>query len=197
MINPGELKDKITLLILRGLPDSYAWEEDTCTWGKVEYLKGPNLLFRGGRGEATVKILLRKRPLTLNHAIRLKGKHGFLIGIRGAGEDLMEATAVLVEPKACVAQVLSQPALDNLNRPVYCDAAQLTFPGFLLEKYASRTQDEPMSLVKMRYRLITPKAIELVSGQGVKADGLTYTVEVPHTLSTYKNEYEIIVRRNP
>ena len=54
-----------------------------------------------------------------------------------------------------------------------------------------------MSLVKMRYRLITPKVIELVSGQGVKVDGLTYTVEVPHTLSPYKNEYEIIVRRNP
>ena len=197
MINPGELKDKITLLILRGLPDSYAWEEDACTWGKVKHLKAPNLLFRGSRGEATVRILFRKRPLTLNHAVRLKGKHGFLIGIKEAGAGLMEATAVLAEPKACVAQVLSQPTLDNLNRPVYGEAAHLAFPGFLLEKYACRTQDEPMSLVKMHYRLITPKAIELVSGQGVKVDGLTYTVEVPHTLSPYKNEYEIILRRNP
>jgi hypothetical protein len=90
----------------------------------------------------------------------------------------------------------SAPTKVALNRPVYSNPYTVTFPGCLIEKYMGHTQGDPMASIEKRYVLVTPKAIELLTGELVTISNNTYTILIPHVLDEYKNEYEIIERKD-
>lgn len=81
MINPGEFKDKITVLELGHTDDTYAWNAKVGIWAKTEQLQGKNIFSSVGVGTKSIKFTIRKRSLTLHNAFLWKEKHCFLTDI--------------------------------------------------------------------------------------------------------------------
>ncbi len=194
-MNAGELKDRISLMELKQVLNTYSWEQATLFWAKAEPLKENNIFSKVGLSTKSIKFKVRKNSsLSLHNAFRWKGKHCFLTNITETDPMFLEITAALIEPYTCTVERTGQPTLDNLNRPVYGDSNALTFPGCLTEKYLGHVQGEPMTSVEARYVLVTPKTIILSTGELVTINNIPYTVLIPHTLDIYKNEYEIGVK---
>jgi hypothetical protein len=194
-VNPGELKDKLFVLILKRVQNTYTWESEADIWSKAEWLKGNNIFSSVGIGAKSIKFTIRKKSnLSLNNAFLWQGKHYFLTDIIDIDRMYYEVTAALIEPRSCIVERTGEPSLNELNRTVYEDNQILTFPGCLTEKYLRYTQGEPMASTETRYVIVTPKPIELVVGEIVIIDNIAYTVIIPHTLDEYKNEYEISVK---
>lgn len=196
-MNPGELKEKISILSLNQADTTFSWEITSDSWGKVEQLRGSNRFSEAGLDVKSIRFTLRKRDdLTLHKAFSWRGKHCLLLDIREEGNMYQKVYAALIEPLPCGVIQRGEPRLDELNRPVYDNGTQITFPGYLTEKSLEFTQANPMSYRESKYVLITPKAIVLKSGDLVTVNGITYKVIIPHALNEYKNEYEIMVKED-
>lgn len=189
-MNAGEMKDKITILEITHTGSAYAFTQTVQTWAKVQRLKTDNLFSSAGIGAKTIKFITRKRDISLANAILWQEKHCFLTDIVKLDENYDEITAVLIEPVTCVERKMDYTALDALNRPVKAETS-VTFPGFLIRKNFESTQENPMTVLKFTYILITPKAVALEIGELITIGGQNYTVEIAYTLDEYKNEYEI------
>lgn len=195
VINPGEFNNKISVLALKQIENTFLWEQTSSPWAKTEQLSSNNLFSRIGLGAKSIKFTMRKRKdLSLHNAFRWKGKHCFLTDIVEIDRMYYEVTAALIEPRSCSVRRTGKPGLNDLNRPVYGDSETLVFPACLTEKYMGYTQEAPMAIQETRYVLITPKSINLITGELVVIDEIPYTVVIPHTLDEYKNEYEIIAK---
>lgn len=195
-MNPGELKERIAVLTLEGEDNTYSWGITGNTCAKVEHLKGANIFSSIGLSAKSIKFTIRRRPLTLHNAFRWDGRHCFLTEIVDVNHKYYEVTAALVEPLVCIVERQAPPTLDDLNRPVYSPPVEITFPACLTEKYLERKQEEPMAVSEIRYVLVTPKAVDLISGEIVLVGEQAYTVETLHILDPYKNEFEISLRRD-
>lgn len=194
-MNPGEINRKISVMALKSTGNTYYWEQTSNIWAKVEQLKGNNLFSQVGIGVKSIQFTIRKMSaLSLHNAFQWQGKHCFLTNINEYGRGFYEVTAALIEPKSCIILRTDKPTKDSLNRPVYSMPEQISFPGCLVEKYTGHKQDNPMSIIEMRYVVVTPKVIELVIGELITIDNVNYEVLVKHTLDEYKNEYEIEYR---
>jgi hypothetical protein len=196
MINPGEFNEKINVLSISNSNNVYLWLINTSIWSKVEVTTKNNIFSNVGFGAKSIKFIIRKRDLTLHNALKWNDKHCFLTDIIEIDRMYYEITAALIEPKTCTVERTGAPVLDSLNRPIYSNSNLLTFPGCLTEKYIRHTQDSPMTEIESRYVLVIPKVIDLIDGELVSIDGISYEVLLSHTLDEYKNEYEISARRN-
>jgi len=193
MFNPGELNEKISLLTLNQNGNTYAWEASSNIWAKAEQLNSTNLFSRVGLGAKSIKFIIRKnKNLTLHNAFLWRGRHCFLTDIKEFDRAYYEVTTALVEPVACTVMRAGEPKLNELNRPVYGNLIQVTFPGCLTEKYMGHVQNEPMATREIRYVLVTPKPIKVNCGELITINNLTYHVLIAHELDEYKNEYEIM-----
>ena len=196
-MNPGELREKISILKLNQNDNSYTWEQSSTLWTKVERLNSNNLFSRVGIGAKSIKFIIRRKSdLSLHDAFKWNGKHCFLTDIVDINPMYYEVTVALIEPRLCAVKRTGKPVLNELNRPVYSDDVTLTFPACLTEKYIGFTQGEPMGVKETRYVMVTPKSIKLQVGELVTIDETDYTVIIPHVLDEFKNEYEIIVKED-
>jgi hypothetical protein len=196
-MNPGEFKDKLSVLGLKQTGNTYAWESTSGLWAKAEQLNGNNLFSKVGLGAKSIKFTIRKKSdLTLHNAFGWQGKHCFLTDIIEKDRMYYEVAAALIEPRTCSVERTGEPVLNELNRPIYSEDTTVTFPGCLTEKYLGHTQGEPMATNETRHVLVTPKLIILVVGELVTINNTSYTVIIPHLLDEYKNEYEIMVKED-
>lgn len=196
-MNPGELKERISILSLNQTDTTYSWEVTSDIWSKVEQLRGGNSFLKAGMDVKTLRFTLRNRSdLTLHNAFSWKGKHCFLFDIKEEGSMYYKVYAALIEPLPCSAEQTGEPRLNELNRPVYDSSTIITFPGYLTEKSLEVRQANPMSYKESRYVLITPKSVVLRSGDLVTVKDVTYKVIISHTLNEYKNEYEITAKED-
>ena len=193
-MNPGELKERITILSLTEINNNYIWNKETTAWAKVEHLNGTNIFSSVGLGAKSIKLTIRKRNLTLHNAFMWSGRHCFLTNIVNVERLYFEVTAALVNPKTCAIKREYEPTYNNLNRPVYSEPALITFPGILTEKYLGNIRNDPMTTIETRYILVTPKIITLREGELVTISETDYEVLISHTLDEFKNEYEIVAR---
>ncbi len=194
-MNPGELKEKISILSLNQTATAYSWELTSDSWGKVEQLRGCNRFKKSGSDVKLLRFTLRKRDdLTLHKAFLWRGMHCHLLDIQEEGWSYYKVYAALREPLSCSVEQRGEPKLNKLNRPVYDNSTKITFPGYLTEESLEFTQAIPMSYRESKYRLITPKSIILKPGDLVTVNDITYRMILPHTLHEYKNEYEIMVK---
>lgn len=198
-MNPGELNEKIYVLKIKKIEEAYSWEQVSSLHSKTERLTGNNLFSRVGLGAKSIKFTIRKKSdLTLHDAFCWNGKHCFLTDIVNIDRMYYEVTAALIEPTLCSVERTSEPILDAYNRPIYDEISHtIRFPACMTEKYIRQTQEQPMTTIESCYVLVTPKEIELLTGEIVIINDAKYEVIVSHTLDEYKNEYEIRERRNP
>lgn len=186
----GQCKDLISVLRLEQSGESWEWREAARTWAKAERQTKTNLFSRVGLGQKSIRFTMRKRSLFLHDAIRWQGKHCFLTEIKEIDRMYWEVTAALIEPVTCLVTDTRQ-TLDKFNRPVLQEEKELSFPGFLTEKYLGFAQKEVSGETETTYVLVTPKAITLKPGDLVQIGEVFYSVKIVHNLDEYKNEYEI------
>lgn len=182
-IDAGELRERITVLRLGEEADGWHWAAAQRSWARVVEGKGKNLFSSVGLGAVPLTLTLRRQELSLHDAIAWRGRHCFLTGIRDNGRLYLDVEAALVETVPCRADVhRAHPG------PV--------FPGVLTEKYMRHEEPEPMALTVQCYVLVTPKSVALELGGLVEIGAERYTVRLAHTLDPYKNEYEVLSKRD-
>jgi hypothetical protein len=197
IINPGELKERITVLEFIKNGNAYTWGQISLICAKTEQLSGSNLFSQIGIGAKSYKFIIRKKNnLTLHNAFGWKGKHCFLTDIIEIDRMYYEVAAALIEPRTCSIERTGEPVLNELNRPFYSEDTTVTFPGCLTEKYLGHTQGKPMAFTETKLVLVTPKVIELTVGELVTIGNTAYEVLIPHILDDYKNEYEIMAKED-
>lgn len=195
-MNPGELKEKISVAVLVPDGNNFIWESQKITWAKAETLNTKNIFSNIGMGARTVKFVVRKQNLSLHNAFTWKGNHCFITAINEESRLYYEVLTAIVTIKECHIKREPDPIYNNLNRPVYSEPTLITFPGILTEKFLGNIQEQPMTTIETRLVLVTPKLIKLEEGELVTIDEKDYEVLLAHTLDEFKNEYEIISRRN-
>lgn len=173
-IDAGALNERIEVLKLMKVGETYTWEVERRSWAKAELTARRNNFSAHGIGATGVKLTIRRQGLTLGNAIRLNGQHCFLTSIQPLGRNHLTVEAALVEVSLCE---------DKYTGTV--------FPAIPTEKYLRHEQEVPMAVNTMEYVLVTPKAIELLTGETVTVDGVKCPIHVAHTLDPNKNEFEI------
>lgn len=192
MFHPGQLKDKIDIVSIFVEANDYSWNIKRSVWARVEPTTKRNIFSEQGFSAKLINILVRKCDVTLHNAIRWNQKHCIITDIIEKDRMYYEISAALIEPVICFAERENEPELDELNRPIYNDAAnKISFPAYITEKYVRQTEDVAMSTVESKYVLVSPKEIRLDDGNIVEVDGEPFEILVSHTLSDYKNEYEV------
>lgn len=182
-INAGELKDRIELLELDETDVGFGWRVKKILWANAEVTEKTNRFSTLGIGLQGVVFTIRRREITLHNAIRWNGHHCFLTAISKPGAGHLKVTAAMTTLSFCKG---------NVNKP----KPGPSFPAVLTEKYLSHAQEAPMATNTVTYVLVTPKDIVLEPGPLIQVDGETYKVAVAHTLEEYKNEYELIGKRD-
>jgi len=191
----GEFKEPVSVMELQSAGNVYGWAEKRPTWAKVEKQDKTNLFSQVGIGAKSVKFTMRKQDVSLRNALRWQGQHYFLSDINEINRMYYEVTAARIEPKTCIVTRLITTK-NELNRPVTEPQIVLTFPGCLVEKYMGYSQQKPQAVSEIQYVLVVPKAITLELADLVEIDGVTYNVQIAHTLDDYKNEYEIVAKKD-
>lgn len=183
VVNAGKLRERVELLELVESGGVFRWQVRKTTWARAELSDKACLFSSVGIGARRVVFTLRKQPLSLHEAIRWNGRHCFLSSIVPDGPGHLTVTAGLVTPADCVGNANKAPRGPE-------------FPGVRTEKYLKHEQETPMATNTLTYVLVTPKAVALEPGPLVEVDGTAYKVAVAHTLDEYKNEYEIVRKRD-
>ncbi|WP_050698669.1 hypothetical protein [Anaeromassilibacillus senegalensis] len=192
-MNAGELNERIGLKHLQNSGAYFWWDSTEDTWAKAEIQQGSNLFSKVGIGVAGVKFTVRRRPISLNNAIDWNGKHCFLTSIKEINRMYCEIQAAMIEPVKCIASRRPKTK-DQYNRPQWQEEPIriAEFPACLTEKYMGYQKDTPESQTTTTLVIVTPKKIELLSGDLVNIGSETYVVQIAHCLDQYKNEYEIV-----
>jgi hypothetical protein len=170
----GRMDQRLTVLELVREGQAYRWTAVRRTWARAELTGGNNVYSVHGIGAAGVTFTLRRQPLTLGHALLWRGQHCFITSISPCGRLHWTVAAALVVVSACEDRY-----------------AGITFPAVMTEKYLGHQQLEPQAINTLHHVLVTPKAIQLTPGRLVEVDGISWPIQVAHTLDPWKNEYEI------
>lgn len=179
----SDLRERVEVLELAETEAGWAWTPARETWAGVEVTDKTNLFSKVGIGARDVALVLRKQGLTLGHALRWRGWHLFLTSLTEARRGWLDGRAALVDPVEC-------------QGDVHLETPGKVFPGVLTEKYIRFEQGEPMAQNVLAYVLVTPKPVELVRGGLVAVRGELYAVRAAHILDPFKNEYEIMRKKD-
>lgn len=169
----NELRERVEVLELQHSVEGWEWAAIGRRYAGVELTGKSNLFSAVGIGARDAAVLLRDGPLTLNQALRWRGRHLFLTQITRGVRGWMDVGAAVVDVAPCRSGEVGK------------------FPGVLTEKYLGHRQEEPMALNTLTCVLVTPKAVELAPGALVEVDGTPWPILLAHTLDPHKNEYEI------
>ena len=199
-MNAGALKWRMHLLELgETAPDVYEWQPASKLQARIEHQNAGAIFAKQGIMARSVKITMRRRQgITLHNALELADdskKHYFMTDINYDPPGFYTVTAAIIEPVKCIVERTKTGKGEN-NRPVVEELPPLVFPGYLTEKYLRQTQEAPMSYSETRYVLVTPKPMEIQTGELVKINGIPYESVIPHMLDPYRNEYEILRRQD-
>lgn len=206
-IDAGKLTEGLQVLALQEVsPNTWDWTSMASTKGQVELSTAKKNLFSSvGIGARAAQVLIRRQAITLHNALLwtdfLSGarRHLFLTSIVPEGRLHLRLEAALVEMVQCLASRTAD-TVGTAGRPVSTETMRLAFPGVLTEKYARYEREETHAEQETGYVLVVPKPIVLRPGDLITVqDGparAVYNVAACHVLDPYKNEYEIVWRRD-
>ena len=199
-IDAGSLDERLELLeLLETAPNTWEWVPMSRLWAQVTVDGGTNLFSRVGIGARNAKLTIRSRDITLYGALRWRGQHLFLTSITKLDRMHLDLQAALVSVVRCVGRGYTTTVGPG-NRPVKQPGPERTFPGVLTEKYVRYETEDSYAKAKRLLVLVTPKAVQLLEGDLVTVTegpaAAVYNVQTCHVLDEYKNEYEIMYRRD-
>jgi hypothetical protein len=170
----GRMDQRVIVLNLTREGQAYHWTVERLTWARAELTGKTNIYSVHGIGAAGVTFIMRRQPLNLGNALLWRGQHCFITRIAPCGRLHWTVEAALVVTSLC------EDKYDNIS-----------FPAIMTEKYLAHQQLEPQAINTLHHVLVTPKDIQLTPGRLVEVDGISWPIQVAHTLDPWKNEYEI------
>lgn len=174
ILSAGKLDQLVQVLELQETGKGvWEWVPVRKAWAQVTVQDKRNLFSSVGIGARDAALVLRRQKLTLENALLWGEQHLFLTDIKPRGRGHLVVSAALVFT-------------------VKCKAGAIQFPGCLTEKYVQYEAMMPMDVNRVRYVLVTPKAMQLAPGHILDISGTAYHILLAHTLDGYKNEYEIM-----
>lgn len=192
MVQAGELRERVSILTLAEKEDGSGWEwqESKKTWAKVEQTGRRSLFSTVGVSRPEWRVSMRRQPLTLFQALRWRDRFLFLAEQTFPDRGHMELSAVQTDIVDCTVR-RTKVERDAMNRPTLTTDCVLSFPACLTEKYSGFSQGDTHDTLTQTLVAICPKAVTLQAGEVVTIGDARYRVQIEHTLSEYKNEYEI------
>ena len=174
------LSERANILTLREIGGGvqFSWVPQACIWCKSELKTQGNIFSKIGISARTIVFTMYRRIIT---------------DVVSDGIYLI-VTAALVQPTRCIAKRIVSNTGDN-NLVTEEEQSVVGFPGVLTEKYLNYSKDEPHDVNEITFVLVTPKQVQLKSGDIVLTEECSYNVIACHTLDGYKNEYEIQRRK--
>lgn len=190
-MNPGKLRDRVTLLRLTGGAD-LAFAETAQAWAQVRETGRKNNFAKIGIGADGVEIVLREREITLHDAILWNGCHYFLTNItrEGTAPVCLKIQAARVPCRTAEAYRY-RTSRGKTGYPVNTPERLGSFPACLTEKYLGSREETSHMENETRLVAVTPKAAAYQVGDLFEISGKRYRVMVVHDLEDWKNEYEI------
>lgn len=198
-INPGELKDKITIQEYENIEGVYKFSNCRRISGKVErkYKRKNYSKFGIGTDETTEITIRYIKDLDKSKAIVFDGSHYLISEVNDIENRHRYIQLVAIKQKLWLCEAIRRvPGRDEKNRPKQVPKSIYRFQGYLLEKYSGYNDEKISYSTTKRLILMTPKVIELESGDIVEIDSIRYKVELTHLLDDYFNEYEIVVTKD-
>jgi len=184
IVDAGTLNRRVEVLQLTETTENcFSWSAVRKTPARLTYTEGRSVFSEFGMGARRVELLLRPQRLDLHCALRYKGQHLLLTAITDYDRTHIAVTAAAV-------------TVDTVTLRATPSIPAARFPGVLTEKYARHAQEWPQSVNELSLLLVTPKAIHLQPGCLVEARGAAWEITVPHELDEFKNQYEIVRRRD-
>lgn len=195
MVNIGAFNERICVLkFIKAENTIWRWMQITEIWAKPERKSGKSLFSSLGLGADSFKFIIRKRPISLHHAVLWRGHHYTITDIVDLNDGTLEITAAKTKLTDCV-YVYTPVTKNERNNPVYGVPHTVSFPGILTEIYYKYARDE-RAYNDVSMLLVTPKPIALRTGGIVRTEQASFTVHAVHAVDLYKNEYEIAQRRD-
>lgn len=171
----GELRERPEVLELQETESGFVWQPKRRTWASAELSVRRNVWSVHGIGAAGVTFIMRRQPLTMDHALRWKDQHCFITSIAPWGRSHIKVEAALVVVTEC------ENKYENVK-----------FPGIITEEYHRHEQLEPQAINILHHVLVTPKRVELKPGRLVEVgDVRPWNILTAHRLDPHKNEYII------
>ncbi len=191
-VRAGEMRERVTILTLteKAGKTGCEWTETKTTWAKVEKTGKRSLFSTVGMSRPEWRVTMRCQPLTLFQALRWRGHFLFLAELTHPDRGHIELSAVQAEPVTCTVQ-RTKVEKNALNNPTLSTERVLSFPACLTEKYEGFSQGAVHDTLTHTLVAICPKAVSLRAGEVVTVGNDRYRVQIEHTLSEFKNEYEI------
>lgn len=185
-MDAGKLDKRLRVLSYDG-----EWTDAFGAWASME--EKDRIIYSAlATSKQGAKFVMRTNKITPANLI-LFGAQYYAIGSVQHTEGYVTVTAAEVEPIKCTA---SAPSItyDELNFPTYGTSVKTEFYGILAEKYVNWKQEQPNASLELGVILVTPKQVELASGDVVTANGKEYAVTACHLMDKFRNEYEIAER---
>lgn len=199
-MNAGDLKSILNVQKFVFNNGVYSWTYLFRLHSKkeVEYKKAFFSKLGFGTNEIVSFTVRFNRNISKHNSILHEGKHYLITSVTDIDNRhaYQKVDTVQITPKICVLKRLNSTKDNELNRPVKDIQVIYTFPGCIVEKYAKYDQEQVNSSISQTFILITPKEIVLMPGDLIVIDGITYNVQIPHTLDEYQNEYEIAIKKD-
>lgn len=190
-MNPGKLRDRVTLLRLTGGAD-LAFAPAAQVWAQVRETGRKNNFAKVGIGADGVEIVLREREITLHDAILWNGCHYFLTNIakEGVHPVYLKIQAARVPCRTAEA-TRYRTFRGETGQPVNTLERLGSFPACLTEKYLGSREEPSHMENETRLVAVAPKAAAYQAGDLFEISGKRYRVMVVHDLEDWKTEYEI------
>lgn len=198
-INPGELRNKINILNYDCIDGVYKFnfDRELLVKSEIEFKRKNYSRFGIGADEVNNITMRYRNDISKLNAIEFNGAHYLISSVEDIENRHMYLELVAIKQKLWLCEAFRNLLKkDEMNRPKQVLESVYRFQGYLLEKYSGYDTEKVGSITNQTMILMTPKEIELKSGDIVEINSIRYNVELIHILDDYFNEYEIVVTKD-
>lgn len=194
----GQLDQRIETLDYVQQDGRYAWKKKKAIWSHVEQDQKINIFSGYAKAGTTTLFTVREQEIGMRNVISYQGKYYLITGLKKLDRMYAQAQTAKLPVYDCQYTNYNPDniILDNYNRPTNTNPTVIRFQGMLAEKYLGSQVEKPQTIGEIRYILLVPKVITLEQNDIVTISEEEYAVEACHVLDEYKNEYEIVSRKD-
>lgn len=198
-MNPGELRNPISILNYELKEEVYRFKEERRVFSKIESKAKKNYFSKFGIAsseflEATIRNI---KGFDKNKAIKFRGNHYLISSIEDIDYRKRFLKFIMVKQNLYICEAFRNVKdKDIFNRPTQNLSSIYKFEAYLIEKYSSFNEEKVSTTNNYTMILMTPKIINLKPGDLVEINEVKYKVEIIHTLDDYFNEYEITIKQD-
>lgn len=194
----GQLNERIEILDYILKEKRYVWEKKKAIWSNIEQDQKINIFSGYAKAGTTTLFAVREQEIGMCNVILYQEKYYLITGLKKLDRMYAQVQTAKLPVYDCQYTRYNPDniILDKYNRPTNTNPTVTQFQGMLAEKYLGSQAETPQTVSEMGYILLTPKVIQLEQNEVVTISEGDYVIKSCHLLDEYKNEYEILRRKD-